>query len=131
MRILLFLHLIGVSFWLGGQLLFVVVLAPALRSMPDFERREIFARVGRRYGIASVPALMLILATGALMAAKYNLDVAESLALQRKLGAVAVVLAATAIHAVAAARSQVRVSRISAGIGLAATIAAVWFATRL
>lgn len=130
-RILLFLHLVGVSVWLGGQLLLVVGVVPALRGMDPEARRELVVLVGRRFGQVSGPALVLILVTGIWMAATYDLSPSESTTLQHKLEAVAVVLASLVVHVVAAARGKVRVSRASAFVTLAATLVVVWFATGL
>lgn len=126
---LLFLHLIGVTFWLGGQLLLVTTVVPVLRGIDEPQRRELIGRVGRRYGSLSIPVLLVILITGALMAANYDLSPADSAALRAKLVAVAVLIAATVIHIITAARTMRRASRAAAMVALLATLAAVWFAT--
>ena len=129
MRLLLFIHLLGVTFWLGGQLFLLGVLVPALRRVEPEQRRTLFATAGRWYGMVSIPVLLVILGTGMAMLSKLGLEPSESAALRAKLVAVAVVLAATVVHSIAAARRAQRISRASSIVTLVATIAAVWFAT--
>jgi putative copper export protein len=129
MRTLLFIHLLGVAFWLGGQLFLLGVLVPALRRLEPAQRQALFATTGRWYGMVSIPVLVVILGTGIAMMSELGLEPSESTALQHKLTAVGVVLAATAVHSIAAARGARRVSRISSIVTLIATVAAVWFAT--
>ena len=131
MRLLLFIHLVCVTFWLGGQLMLVAVITPALRGLDPVERHELFRKVGRMYGKVSGPVLLVILATGIWMAAKLDLDPSDSSALRNKLIAVGVVLVGTVLHGVAASRGARRLSRAGSILTLAATLAAVWFATGL
>jgi putative copper export protein len=130
-RVLLYIHLVAVAFWLGSQLFLVAVVLPALRG-DDAEAREATMRkVGMTYGKVAAPVLFVILVTGMAMAAKLDLTPSDSSALKWKLVAVAVVVAATIAHSVASVQRRRRLARVSSVVALVATLVAVWFATGL
>ena len=89
----LYLHLIAMAFFVGGQLFLGVAVVPVERRHPDRERLR---AVARRFGYASLVALGVLLATGVALASHY--DLWSSGTLQLKLGLVASVLVLTAIH---------------------------------
>jgi uncharacterized membrane protein len=64
-----FLHLTGVIFFVGGQLLLVVAVAPVLRRTADDAAMR---AVARRFGLGGAVALVLIVATGVAMASHYG-----------------------------------------------------------
>ena len=80
------LHLLAMAFFVGGQLMLAAVAVPALRSDPDRERLR---AVARRFGYGTLVAIVVLLATGAAMAAEF--DRWDDPALQAKLALVAVV----------------------------------------
>jgi uncharacterized membrane protein len=89
----LYLHLLAMAFFVGGQLVFGIAVVPILRQDPDRERLR---AVARRFGYGSLIALGILVATGWAMASHY--DLFDSSTLQWKLGLVAVVIAFTLLH---------------------------------
>jgi uncharacterized membrane protein len=89
----LYVHLLAMAFFVGGQLVVGLALVPVERTNPDPERLR---AVARRFGIGSAVALAVLLATGIAMASHYSLwDLGT---LQLKLGLVAVLIALTLAH---------------------------------
>ena len=89
----LYLHLLAMAFFLGGQLVIGLALVPVERTNPD--RRRLRA-VARRFGIGSAVALGVLLATGIAMAGHYSLWGSETLRI--KLGLVAALIVLTLVH---------------------------------
>jgi uncharacterized membrane protein len=90
---ILFLHVLAMAFFVGGQLVFGIAVVPALRGDRDRERMRAIAR---RFGYGSLAALALLVATGWAMAA--HLDLFGDPTLQWKLALVALVVVLTLIH---------------------------------
>lgn len=63
-----FLHLLGIAFFVGGQLMLVVVVTPALRG----QDRAVMRTAAKRFGIGSAVALVVIIASGAAMASHFH-----------------------------------------------------------
>lgn len=131
MRIVLFVHLVSMAFWLGGQLFLTAVAMPALRSDEPAARHALFRKVGRWFGVLSVPVLALLIGTGIWMMLHLDLDPGEVPALQHKLEALGVVLIGTLVHSVAGAQGRSGLSRMASFVTLGATLVVVWFATGL
>jgi uncharacterized membrane protein len=89
----LYLHLLGVTFFLGGQLVLGLVIVPVERGNPDSERMRTMAR---RFGVGSLIALGVLLATG--LALAQHLDLWGSNTLQVKLVLVGAVAALALLH---------------------------------
>jgi uncharacterized membrane protein len=89
----LYLHVIAMAFFVGGQLLIGAVVVPVERTNPDPERLR---GIARGFGYGSVVALVVLLVTGFAMASHYELW--GSSTLQVKLGLVALVLVLTLVH---------------------------------
>jgi putative copper export protein len=89
----LYLHLLAMAFFLGGQLVFGVAVVPILRSEPGRERMRAIAR---RFGYGSLVALGVLLLTGWALASHF--DLWDSSTLQWKLGFVALLVAITLVH---------------------------------
>jgi len=89
----LYVHLLAMAFFLGGQLVIGLALVPVERTNPDRERLR---AVARRFGIGSAVALGVLLATGIAMADHFSLWSSETL--QIKLGLVAALIVLTLIH---------------------------------
>jgi putative copper export protein len=89
----LYLHLVAMAYFLGGQLLLAAAVVPVERRNPDPERLR---AVARRFGIGSVVALAVLLATGIAMAE--HLELWSSETLQLKLGLVGALIALTLAH---------------------------------
>lgn len=91
----LYLHLLAMAFFVGGQLVFGIAVVPVLRGDPDPERARMRA-VARRFGYGSLVALGVLLLTGWAMAS--HDDLWDSSTLQWKLALVALVIALTLVH---------------------------------
>ena len=63
-----FLHLMALAFFVGGQLLLVAAVVPVLRGGEE----ATMLRVARRFGIGSLVALTILIATGIAMADHYS-----------------------------------------------------------
>src|SRR5690242_12108704 len=59
-EIVLYVHLLAMAFFVGGQLVLAAVLVPVERAAPDPERMRAAAR---RFGVGSAIALVVLLAT--------------------------------------------------------------------
>jgi putative copper export protein len=88
-----FLHVIALAFFVGGQLVLVAIV-PTLRAHDGASLRA----VARRFGIGSVLALAVLVATGIAMASRLHLW--QDSVLQLKLMVVVVLVVLTALHAV-------------------------------
>jgi uncharacterized membrane protein len=92
-QIVLYLHLLGMAFFVGGQIFLAVVVVPAQHRDPQaFDLKPI----ARGFGIASVVALAVLIATGVALASHLNLW--SSPTLQAKLGLLGAVLALSVAH---------------------------------
>jgi uncharacterized membrane protein len=89
----LYVHLLAMAFFVGGQIVFGVVVVPVLRGDSDRERMRAIAR---RFGYGSLAALALLLLTGWAMASHY--DLFGSSTLQWKLALVGAVIGLTIVH---------------------------------
>jgi uncharacterized membrane protein len=91
-----FLHLLAVAFFVGGQLMLVVAVLPAVRD----EGNEAPLRgVVRRFGAGSGVAIVVLVATGVAMASHF--DRWHDDTLRFKLALVALVGVLLGLHAVA------------------------------
>jgi uncharacterized membrane protein len=89
----LYLHLLAMAFFVGGQLLIAVAVVPVEGGEQDRTRMRAIAR---RFGWGSLVALGILLATGAAMAGHYQLW--DDPTLQVKLGLFVVVAALIGAH---------------------------------
>jgi uncharacterized membrane protein len=89
----LYLHLLAMAFFVGGQLVFGLAVVPILREDADRTRMRAIAR---RFGYGSLAALGVLLITGWAMASHY--DLFGDSTLQWKLGLVGLVIALTLLH---------------------------------
>jgi uncharacterized membrane protein len=116
----LYLHLVAMAFFLGGQLLLAAAVVPALRGE---QNRQQLRAVARSFGWGSLVALAVLIATGAAMAG--HLDLWGDGTLHVKLALVAVAVLLVAVH-LRYARSHL----LQAAIFLV-TLAIVWEAVQL
>jgi len=91
----LYLHLLAMAFFVGGQLVFGLAVVPVLRGDPDPERTRMRA-VARRFGYGSLIALAVLFVTGWAMASHENRW--DSSTLQWKLALVGAVIGLTIVH---------------------------------
>jgi uncharacterized membrane protein len=63
------LHLIAMAFFVGGQLMLAAVVVPVLRGAED---RAPLRAAARRFGVGTLVAIGVLIATGAAMASHYH-----------------------------------------------------------
>ena len=128
--LVVFLHILAATFWVGGQLMLVVVVLPMLRrgARPELVR-ELAASSGRRFAIVtSFGLLPILVATGLLLAwhdgARLgNLTTtAFGRVLLVKAALVVVVFSLAGLHGVAARRLTRRGAR---GLALATLVLSI------
>lgn len=78
---MLWLHLLAMAFFVGGQLMLAAVVVPVLRGVAE---NEPMRRAARRFGFGSLAAFAVLIATGSAMASHFNKW--GSSTLQAKLG---------------------------------------------
>jgi uncharacterized membrane protein len=61
----LWLHLLAMGFFVGGQLMLAAIVVPVLRGLPD---REPLRDAARRFGIGTAIALLVLILSGTAMA---------------------------------------------------------------
>ncbi len=89
----LYVHLIAMAYFVGGQLVIGLALVPIERVNPDPERMR---AVARRFGISSAVALAILLITGIAMAD--HLNSWSSGTLQIKLVLIGILIVLTLVH---------------------------------
>jgi uncharacterized membrane protein len=62
------LHLLAMAFFVGGQLVLLAAVVPALRSRD----RDALRAIARRFGWGSLAALVVLAATGAALAGEFE-----------------------------------------------------------
>lgn len=92
----LYLHLLAMAFFVGGQIVFGIAVVPVLRGDETDPAREQMRGIARRFGFGSLVALGVLVLTGWGMASHY--DLWGSSTLQWKLGLVALVIGLTLLH---------------------------------
>jgi putative copper export protein len=90
--VVIFLHVLGIAFFVGGQLMLVTVVTPALRG----QDRALMREAAKRFGIGSAVALGVIIATGIALASHFHLW--SDGKLQAKIGLLVAVFVLTALH---------------------------------
>jgi uncharacterized membrane protein len=65
----LWLHLLAMAFFVGGQLMLAAVVVPVLRGAAD---RGLLQAAARRFGIGTAIAIAVLVVTGAAMASHYH-----------------------------------------------------------
>jgi uncharacterized membrane protein len=116
----LYLHLLSMAFFVGGQIVFAIAVVPVERTSPDRERLRAIAR---RFGYGSLVALGVLLATGWAMASHY--DLWGDSTLRWKLVLVGLVVFLTALHL-----RLPKLHALQAAI-LVASLAIVWLGLEL
>ena len=87
------LHLIAMAFFVGGQLMLATVVVPVLRGSPE---RGPMRAAARRFGVGTLAAIGVLVATGAALASHYHRWGDSTL--QVKLGLVGVVAVLILAH---------------------------------
>ena len=65
--VLVFVHLLAACIWVGGFVAIGVAAGVARRQLGDAERVAFFRALGRSYGVVGGPALVVALASGAVL----------------------------------------------------------------
>ena len=115
-----FLHIVGFAFFIGGQLLLVAGVAPAIRRSGNEQTMRL---VARRFGVGSAVALALVIGTGVAMASHFSLW--SSNILQLKLMLLVGVFVLTGLHVVSPNSRA-----LSYGI-VAASLVVLWLGVKL
>jgi uncharacterized membrane protein len=89
----LWLHLIAMAFFVGGQLMLAAIVVPVLRGSGE---RTALRAAARRFGIGTLLAIGVLLITGAAMASHFHKWSHSTL--QVKLGLVALVAVLIVAH---------------------------------
>jgi len=90
----LYLHVLAMAYFVGGQIFLVAAVVPALRGAED---REPVRAIARRFGQGSLVALAVLVATGSAMASED--DRWGSATLHVKLALVVAAIALVLLHA--------------------------------
>ena len=85
--LLRYLHVLAVTFFVGGQLVLVAAVVPVLRGADDPEPMR---QIARKFGYGTLVAFAILISTGAAMASHFNLW--SDGQLQLKLGLFAVMI---------------------------------------
>lgn len=94
---LVFLHVMAMAFFVGGQLYMASVVLPVLRGGDERDKEKLRA-AGRNFLTQSAVALVVLIITGAMLASHYELW--DNPNLHVKLGLVALVVVLIAWHKV-------------------------------
>jgi len=64
--LIMWVHLVAASIWVGGSIFIGIVLAPLLKTISDSieGRLSIMIRVGRKFNKIAVPSLIILIASG-------------------------------------------------------------------
>ena len=89
----LFIHLLAMAYFVGGQLMLAAVVVPVVRSGSDPGEMK---AVARRFGIGTAVAIVVLIISGVVMASHYNLFSTPEFHL--KMGLFLAVLVALGLH---------------------------------
>jgi uncharacterized membrane protein len=101
----------GVAFFVGGQLVLAVAVVPALRGAEAPMRAA-----ARRFGVASLVALVVLVITGAAMADRFDLWRDE--VLHAKLALLVLVGVLTALHVASPRSRAVSIALLASSLGV-------------
>jgi uncharacterized membrane protein len=115
-----FLHVGALALFVGGQLALVTAIVPVMRRRPDDGAMR---AIGRRFGVASLVAIVILIGTGVAMAER--LDRWSDPTLQVKVMLVVVVGVLTALHAMTPRSRGLSIALF------AASLAVLWLGVEL
>lgn len=64
--VLALLHMVGIAFWVGGILVYALVLVPSLTVLVPAERGKLLEAYSKRFGLLTWVAVVLVVITGSL-----------------------------------------------------------------
>ncbi len=67
MAVVSWLHLIGITFWVGGIFVNTMVLMPSMKAISPAERGKFMEAFGKRFGILAWLAVILVVITGIIL----------------------------------------------------------------
>jgi uncharacterized membrane protein len=121
---ILWLHLLAMAFFVGGQLMLAAIVVPVLRGAAGEDSGAALRVAARRFGIGTVIAILVLVITGVAMASHYHLW--SDSTLQVKLGLVVLVgilifahMRWPSVHAIDAAIFLVSIAIVWLGIVVA------------
>jgi putative copper export protein len=114
------LHVIAMAFFVGGQLMLAAVVVPVMRREPDNQR---IRQVARRFGIGTLVALGVLIATGVALADEFFQW--ENGTLHVKLALVAAVAGLVVLH------TRLRDNHLLEGLIFLGSLAIVWLGLQL
>jgi uncharacterized membrane protein len=136
-----FLHILGASVWMGGQLtITLVVLPPARRALSATEAADVLAAVGRRFAVITAAVFLPVqITTGVLLAGRRGVTWSSLLqpengydrTLAAKLLLFALVMAAAGVHGIAQGKQRPTVARAASITALIGSVGVVLLATGL
>jgi uncharacterized membrane protein len=134
-----FVHILGATLWVGGQLtLSLVVLPIARRRLSPAQQAQVITPIGRRFATVTLAVMLPAqVATGVALAAHHGLtwsglaDPGYGRTLAAKLALVALAMAASAIHGILSARGHAAAARAAVTAGLVCSIGIVLLAAVL
>jgi len=120
MELVLFIHVIAMAFFVGGQIMLAATIVPVERSNPDPARMKAIAQ---NFGWGSLVAIAISVFTGMLLASHY--DLWSDGALHIKLTLLILVFVSLAAH--------MKYPKVHALMGLTflLTLGVVWFGLEL
>ena len=113
-----FLHVLGLVFFLGGQIVVAAAVAPVLRG-----HQEAMRTIAKRFGIGSVVALVVIIASGVALASHFQRW--EDPMLHAKLGLLVLVFVLVGMHVLTPYRRMLSLTV------LLTTLLITWFGVNL
>ncbi|RIK09298.1 MAG: hypothetical protein DCC49_06790 [Acidobacteria bacterium] len=136
-----FTHVISATIWVGGLLVFTLVVEPKIHSEPDIGEeaaKNLIARVGKTVGILLMAVLLpVLIGTGVALMARRGIGATELLSrpygktLFIKLGLVATVVAVAGAHGIASSSGRKKLSRWLSMGTLVISVLIVLFAAAL
>jgi uncharacterized membrane protein len=90
--VLILLHVLGVVIWVGGMIFMHFFVRPATADLPPQVRLPLLENVLGRFFVWVAGAIVVILVSGALMAARMGADVTLSVKLMSAIGVVMMLL---------------------------------------
>lgn len=136
-----FAHLISATIWVGGLLVFTLIVEPKIHSEPDIGEdaaKNLIARVGKTVGIILMAVLLpILIGTGVALMARRGIGAAELLSrpygkiLFIKLCLVTLVIAVAGAHGIASSSGRKKLSRWLSMGTLVISVLVVLFAAAL
>ena len=110
--IVVWIHILAATFWVGGMLFFASVVVPSLKGISPELRTDLVSRIGKRCRTAGWGALGVLLITGLLNLHLRGIPLqAYGSAFWVKLFLIAVTVALTLLHDLVLGPKSIRVSR--------------------